>query len=143
MLAAHGNREPGLAHAVVAGGRSVLTAADFLDGGATPPPFVSLASCHSGYPDSADQHEPLGLALTALAAGAANVLSAHIELGGQGSGSVVRCLSGLYEALAADPTDVASALRDQFQLPRLRAGRDRTPLYQWAALCVVGTQLPP
>jgi tetratricopeptide (TPR) repeat protein len=140
VLAAHGNREPGLAHAVVAGGRAVLTAADFLDGDAAPPLFVSLASCHSGYPDSADQHEPLGLALTALAAGATNVLSAHVELG---SGPLVRCLAGLYEALAADPTDVASALRNQFQLPRLRSGRDRTPLYRWAALAVVGTHLPP
>ena len=143
VLAAHGNREPGLAHAVVAGGRSVLTAADFLDGDATPPLFLSLASCHSGYPDSADQHEPLGLALTALAAGAANVLSAQVELDGRGSGSMVRCLAGLYEALADDTADVASALRDQFQLLRLRAGRDRTPLYQWAALAVVGTHLPP
>ena len=66
VLAAHGNREPGLAHAVLAGPSVVLSAADFLDGTTAPPPYLSLASCHSGYPGGDDQYEPLGLALAAL-----------------------------------------------------------------------------
>jgi hypothetical protein len=130
VIAAHGNREPGLAQAVVAGRRSVLTAADFLDGEADPPAFVSFASCHSGYPDTDDPHEPLGLALAALAAGADQVLSAHFEIGGQVSGHLGR----LYRRLAhAD--DVPAALAEVLHDP---ARRDR-PLWTWAALVVVGT----
>jgi hypothetical protein len=80
VVAAHGNREPGLGHAVTEGGRAVLAAADYLDGGPVPPPVLSLASCHSGYPDSDDPHEPLGLALAALTAGVDHVVSSTFEL---------------------------------------------------------------
>jgi hypothetical protein len=83
VLAAHGNREPGLAHAVLAGPSVVLSAADFLHGATTPPPYLSFASCHSGFPSGDDQYEPLGLALAALAAGATHVVSTHFEIGSQ------------------------------------------------------------
>lgn len=133
VLAAHGNREPGLAHAVLTGPSVVLSAADFLNGATTPPPYLSLASCHSGFPSGDDQYEPLGLALAALAAGATHVVSTHFEIGSQDR-IVSGCLSSLYQDLPAahSPTAaLATILRD----PSLR----RLPLYRWAALAVIGT----
>jgi hypothetical protein len=133
VLAAHGNREPGLAQAVLAGQSVVLAAADFLDGATIPPPYLSFASCHSGYPSGDDQYEPLGLALAALAAGATHVVSTHFEIGSQDR-VVSGCLSTLFQALptADSPaTALASILRD----PSHR----RLPLFRWAALAVIGT----
>lgn len=132
VLAAHGNREPGLAHAVVAGGSVVLSAADFLDGTTAPPPFLSFASCHSGFPSGDDQYEPLGLALAALAAGATHVLSTHFEIGSNDR-IVSGCLSRLYAALPTTHSPVA-ALAAVLRDPALR----RLPLYRWAALTVIG-----
>ncbi|SMD27481.1 CHAT domain-containing protein [Kibdelosporangium aridum] len=133
VLAAHGNREPGLAQAVLAEQSVVLSAADFLDGTTAPPPYLSFASCHSGYPSGDDHYEPLGLALAALAAGATHVISTHFEIGSQDQ-VVSSCLSRLYQALPTAPspaTALASILRD----PSLRQRR----LYRWAALAVIGT----
>src|SRR5262249_4972599 len=133
VLAAHGNREPGLAHAVLAGSSVVLSAADFLDGATTPPPYLSFASCHSGFPSGDDQYEPLGLALAALAAGATHVVSAHFEIGSQDR-FLSDCLSRLYQALpfARSPTVALAAVLRNPSLHRL-------PLYRWAALTVIGT----
>jgi tetratricopeptide (TPR) repeat protein len=138
VLAAHGNREPGLAHAVLARGTgSVLTAADFLNGAARAPRYVSLASCHSGFPDGTDQHEPLGLALAALAAGASHVISAHFEIDATGE-LMTTSLQRLYEAMARTddpPGALARVLRERVQY----APVTRPLLYQWAALTVIGT----
>lgn len=133
VLAAHGNREPGLAHAVLAGPAVVLSAADFLDGTTTPPPYLSFASCHSGFPSGDDQYEPLGLALAALAAGATHVVSAHFEIGSQDR-VVSGCLSQLYQALHTTRSPAAT-LAATLREPSLR----RLPLYRWAAVTVIGT----
>ncbi|WP_410611115.1 CHAT domain-containing protein [Amycolatopsis sp. lyj-109] len=133
VLAAHGNREPGLAHAVLAGPAVVLSAADFLDGTTTPPPYLSFASCHSGFPSGDDQYEPLGLALAALAAGATHVVSTHFEIGSQDR-IVSSCLAQLYQALHATRSP-AAALATILRAPSLR----RLPLYRWAAVTVIGT----
>lgn len=137
VLAAHGNRSPGLAHAVTAGRQPVLTAADFLDGDAHAPRYLSLTSCHSGFPDGDDQHEPLGLALTALAAGATSVLSAHFEIDSV-DGPMRDCLTRLYRAMPDHdslPALLAHILRDRTH----RGPSQSTWLYQWAALTVIGT----
>ncbi|KDN21775.1 CHAT domain-containing protein [Amycolatopsis rifamycinica] len=133
VLAAHGNREPGLAHAILAGPAVVLSAADFLDGTTTPPPYLSFASCHSGFPGGDDQYEPLGLALAALAAGATHVVSAHFEIGSQDR-IVSSCLSRLYQELHVTRSP-AAALAAILRAPSLR----RLPLYRWAAVTVIGT----
>jgi tetratricopeptide (TPR) repeat protein len=133
VLAAHGNREPGLAQAILAGTSVVLTAADFLDGPTNPPAYVSLASCHSGYPAGDDQYEPLGLALAALAAGATNVVSTHFEIGSQDA-LVSTCLARLYKALG-DTDSAATALATILRDPTLH----KRALYRWAALTIIGT----
>jgi tetratricopeptide (TPR) repeat protein len=134
VLAAHGNREPGLAHAVVADSTVVLSAADFLDGTTIPPAYLSLASCHSGYPAGDDQYEPLGLALAALAAGATHVVSTHFEIGSQDR-IVSSCLSQLYQAFPTSQSP-ASALAAILRDPALR----RQALYRWAAVTVIGLE---
>lgn len=138
LLAAHGNKEPGLAQAIILRGRaSPLTAADFLDGDANPPRYLSFASCHSGFPDGDDHHEPLGLALAALTAGATHVISAHFEIAG-GRGPITECLSRLYLAMTTDE-DVPSALARILRHPAVRQPGVRLPLFEWAALTVIGS----
>ena len=112
----------------------ILSAADFLDGATTPPPYLSFASCHSGFPSGDDQYEPLGLALAALAAGATHVVSAHFEIGSQDR-IVSDCLSRLYQALPATRSPTA-ALGTILRDPALR----HRARYRWAALTVIGTR---
>lgn len=137
VVAAHGNREPGLAHAILSGGRSVMRAADFLDGDAKPPALVSLASCHSGFPDGEDQYEPLGLAVAALTAGARQVISAQIEIDDE-AGPMIECLQQLYAGIATED-DAAAVLCEVLRTTRSRHRHVLLPLYQWAALTVLGT----
>lgn len=141
VSAAPGNRAPGLAQAAVAGGRPVLAAAHFLDGAAAPPAFVSLASCHSGYPEADDPGEPLGLALAALAAGTEHVLAGMFELDARAHGPLTRCLGELYDRVAVT-NDVPAALADVLRDPVARGRRRPEPLYRWAALAVIGAHLP-
>ncbi|MBO0610766.1 CHAT domain-containing protein [Myceligenerans salitolerans] len=137
VLAAHGNREPGLAQAVVDGNRPVLSASDYLDGDSVPPRFLSLASCHSGYPHGEDPHEPLGLALAALTAGVEQVVSSAFELDAY-EGPATDVLRQVYTELAHDgdaPAVLCRTLRDGYRTGRY-AGE---PLYRWAVLSVIGT----
>jgi hypothetical protein len=133
VLAAHGNREPGLAHAIHAGSEIALSAADFLDGATAPPSYLSFASCHSGYPGGDDQYEPLGLAVAALTAGATHVVSTHFEIRSQDA-VVSSCLSTLYRAFA-HTTSPARTLSNVLRAPHLRS----RSLCRWAALTVIGT----
>jgi CHAT domain len=134
VLAAHGNREPGLAQAILdANWRAVLTAADYLTMDAQPPRRMSLATCHSGFPDSgSNPHEPLGLALTALTAGAQEIISAQYEIDA-GSPVVTECLRRLYAemAIARRPASVLAQIQRD---PTLRT----QPLSRWAVLAVIG-----
>ncbi|GAB3170837.1 hypothetical protein GCM10027059_37970 [Myceligenerans halotolerans] len=132
VLAAHGNRKPGMAQAVLDGDRPVLSASDYLDGKRKPPRFLSLASCHSGYPGGEDPHEPLGLALAALTAGVQQVVSSSFEMDAD-EGLATDCLRRLYTELTHD-SDLPAVL-----CRILREGRhDKEPLYRWAVLSVIG-----
>jgi tetratricopeptide (TPR) repeat protein len=132
VLAAHGNRKPGMAQAVLDGDRPVLSASDYLDGERMPPRFLSLASCHSGYPGGDDPHEPLGLALAALTAGVQQVVSSSFEMDAY-EGPATDCLRRLYTELAHN-SDVPAVL-----CRILREGRhNEEPLYRWAVLSVIG-----
>ncbi|RLK59610.1 CHAT domain-containing protein [Actinokineospora cianjurensis] len=131
VVAAHGNREPGLAHAILAGPAIALSAADFLTGTPTPPAYLSLASCHTTFAGD-DQYEPLGLAVAALTAGATHVVSTTFEIGSQDS-IVSDCLSALY-AEFPHTTSPAASLSAILRDPALRAHR----LYHWAALTIIG-----
>ncbi|MCE7004555.1 CHAT domain-containing protein [Kibdelosporangium philippinense] len=137
VLAAHGDREPGLAHAILAGSATILTAADFLDSTAQAPKTISLASCHSGFPGGEDHHEPLGLALTALAAGATNVVSAHFEIDSE-DGPMRQCLTRLYTGMP-DHESISALLGQILRDPVMRGPNQSTWLYRWAALTVIGT----
>ncbi|RPF20912.1 CHAT domain-containing protein [Myceligenerans xiligouense] len=137
VLAAHGNREPGLAQAVVDGNRPVLSASDYLDGDRFPPRFLSVASCHSGYPRGEDPHEPLGLALAALTAGVEQVVSSTFEMDAY-EGPATDTLRQVYTELARDgdvPAVLCRILREGLRA-RSFAGE---PLYRWAVLSVIGT----
>lgn len=119
------------------GTRSVLSAGDYLDGVSGPPALLSLASCHSGFPWDDDPHEPLGLALTALAAGVDQVVSSTFELDAK-PGPATECLAHLYTALATD--DAPARVLGNFQRDsRRRRSTAVDPLYQWAVLAVIGT----
>lgn len=137
VLAAHGNSEPGLAHAVVVGHRAVLSAADFVDGVAEPSDVLSLASCHSGRPRGDDPYEPLGLATAALVAGTRQVLSSHFELDARG-GTAPELLARVYTRIGRGD-DAATALGHELRDPDLRRGPHPELLYRWAVLTVVGT----
>ena len=117
-------------------GRTVLTAADYVDGSATPPQFLSLASCHSGYPDGDDPHEPLGLALAALGAGVDQVVSSTFELDSRPS-PATDCLTALYAALE-HTDDVPVALAAAQRACRAMWRGVEEPLYRWAIICVIG-----
>lgn len=144
VLAAHGDTEAGLAQGVFTeDGTRILTAADFLRKDAAPPTELSFAICHGAAAFGPDPHEPLGLTLAALSAGARAVLSTHFELE---SGLEVAngCLERLYSALA-DParvpgrsTGLRSVAQQLAMLQRQPVLRTH-PLARWAVLCVVGT----
>jgi hypothetical protein len=134
VLAAHGDRQPGLAQSIVTStGSAIVSAAHFLAGDASPRQ-LSFAVCHGLYPVNDDPHEPLGLALCALTSGTESIVSAHFEIDG-GTETPNRILAHLYRAMA-DGERPASALA---RIQRGIADRAVQPLARWAVLAVLGS----
>ncbi|GAA4495042.1 hypothetical protein GCM10023191_035150 [Actinoallomurus oryzae] len=135
VLAAHGDRQPGLAQSVVSStGNAIVSAAHFLAAGTRPPRQLSFATCHGLYPENDNPHEPLGLALCALTAGTESMISAHFEVdfGPSLAGDI---LSAVYLAMAEGERPSSALARAQRGVP----DRARQPLSRWAVLAVLGT----
>jgi tetratricopeptide (TPR) repeat protein len=134
VLAAHGDRQPGLAQSIVAStGSAVVSAGHFLAGDAASPRQLSFAACHGLYPVNDDPHEPLGLALCALTSGTESIVSAHFEIDA-GTETPNRILARLYRAMADGEPPASALARVQRALP----DRATQPLARWAVLAVLG-----
>ena len=132
VIAAHGNREPGLAQAVLTDdGKAALTAATLLTSDRTPPERLSMAICHGLYPPNDDPHEPLGLAICALATGTREIISTHFEVDFGGNESIASSVLARTYGLIASGCDAPSALN---QAQRETPCRASQPLARWAVL---------
>jgi tetratricopeptide (TPR) repeat protein len=134
VVAAHGNREPGLAQALVNDkGVAILAAAHFLTATSNPPRRLVMAACHGLYPPGGDPHEPLGLAVCALAAGVEEVGSSHVEID-FGTDLPSRILADMYRGMDTGETMSRALANAQ----RRHLGPTSEPLVRWAVMATLG-----